>query len=382
MPFVIVGIVLFVMIVIITCILAPSSTGVDDRLPDTETRIAIGNINGIRDADPRYVDIGFLGTHDSNTGALRLGAEPEPCASKVLIKTYPLVKNYAFRFTKTQTAHIYDQLRFGSRFLHIKVTYADNTWYTSHSLLTEPLADHLLEILRFLDESEQDGEILSLLFQPINMETHCFAELHDHIASVKYKDKSIFDYVRYSPVSEFGDTDAIKIHQLRYTDIVGAAGECGVVLFERRDEHYKPSWDLKTTRYPFFFDMDTNALHVWHKHTSERLLDRGIRRVCDEIASTDKYDNLLRMNQTQSASTTRTFADFVAAIFSHSLLKIASVHNEKLIKSDDIQHIIQCMPVFQVDFLTSCYGDFNRIANEQIRLYNERLVENLIKNKE
>ncbi len=342
--------------------------------PQPPTLCTIGDIPGIKDADPRYVDVAFLGAHDANTGIATRGASLEPAATKTLRTFEPIVRNYLYRNMRTQLVPIYDQLTCGCRFIHIKVTLVGDKWYTSHSSLTGELQLHVMDILRFLSEQEGAGEIVSVLFQPIYFGDRSFADFHDYLAGIKYEGKNIFDYVRYGRADELRVGEGVKVGDLRYNDVTGKNGESGVVLFERRDKHYLPSWDGRESAYPYFFDMDSNALHVWHEHANMPLLDECIEKTKKEILSTDKYDDLLRMNQTQAASAARSFLDVVSAVFHLSLLKTAAIHNEKLIAREDFFDLLRAMPVFQVDFVTSTYGDFNQKVNSLIRQYNEKLV--------
>ncbi len=339
----------------------------------------IGDIPFIATANPRYVDIAFLGAHDANTGIVKRGASTEAAASKALKKFEPMIRNYVSRFVKTQSTSIYRMLECGCRFLHIKVTKEKDGWYTSHSILTGELSVHILDILRYLSEHEKDGEIISILFQPIHFADQSFADFHDYLAEIKYNEKNIFHYIHYSPVAEFPDQEGIHVSDLRYNNIVGKDGTSGLVLFERRDQHFIPSWDSRQTSYPYFFDMDTNALHTWHSRSNIRKLDKEIGKTVKEILSTDKYNDMLRMNQTQPANSFRSLGDALSSIYSLSLLHMAKRHNQKLLRRKDFGDMMRAMPVFQVDFVTSNYGDFNKKANEAIRKCNEELVNNLLK---
>lgn len=338
----------------------------------------IGDIDGIKEADPRYIDISFLAAHDANTGRAEWGAPLEKAANKALVTFEPLVRNYLYRYVKTQTTTIYDMLVRGCRFLHIKVTYYEGQWQTSHSVLTGELKTHIEDVLRFLSERKDRGEIVSLLFQPIYFGDRSFADMHDYLASIRYDGKNIFDYVYYAPADEFGNATGTKISDLRYNGLTKNGEKTGVVLFERRDQHHTPSWDARQTNYPYFFDMDSNALHVWHDRSDIKKLDQEIDALADKILRTDEYNDLLRLNQTQPASCYKTFYDALWAIYSRSLLKTAEKHNVKLLETLDVNKLLKAMPVFQVDYVTSSYGNFNQRINRIIREYNEKLVKKLL----
>ena len=350
------------------------NVGVRQESFDPALNVTIGDIPFIGKANPRYIDIAFLGAHDANTGLAERGGAVETAASKTLKRLEPLVRNYMYRYVRTQMAPIYDQLRYGCRFLHIKVCLQGDEWHTSHSILTGSLKTHVTDILRFLSEHENDGEILSVLFQPIYMGDRSFADFYEDLAKINYNGKNIFDYVRYRPVDEFHNSKGIKIGDLRYNDVIGPNNETGVVLFMRRDQHYLPSWDAKKSAYPYFFDMDTNSIHVWHNMGNVNTLDKSIGKTVEMISSTDRYNDILRLNQTQPASSYKTVRDAMYSLYSRSLVKTAKKHNLKLLNRPDFFEMMKAMPVLQVDFVTSSYGDFNRRANLALRKINEELI--------
>ncbi len=358
--------------------LGRKNIGVKQREFDPAFNVVLGDIPSIQKANPRYVDVAFLGAHDANTGIAEHGATVEIAASKPLKRFEPLIRNYVYRYVRTQMATVYDQLRYGCRFLHIKVALHGDEWFTSHSILTGSLKTHITDVLRFLSEHENDGEIVSLLFQPIYMGDRSFADFYEDLAQIKYNGKNIFDYVRYKPVDEFRNSNGVRIGDLRYNDITGPNKETGVVLFMRRDQHCLPSWDAKKGAHPYFFDMDTNSIHVWHDHSDVKALDKDIGETVKKISSTDRYDDVLRLNQTQPSSTFRSLRDALYSIYSLSLVHTAKKHNIKLLERPDFPQMLKAMPVFQVDFVTSSYGDFNRRANLALRDYNENLVKNLL----
>ena len=368
------------MLVTSLLMLARKGFGIKENHSDPVLDVTIGDIPDIKTANPRYVDIAFFGAHDANTGVLGDDAPLEPASNKALKRFRPIIINYVKRYTKTQTVSIYELLRKGCRFLHIKVTRFRDDWYTSHSLITGELRTHILDILRFLGEHQDSGEIISILFQPIYMAEFSLADLHDFLASVKLDDKCLFDYVHYSTVDELHESDdGLHVEDLHYSDIVKGTNT-GLVLFERRDQHYNDSWDARTTKYPFFFDMDQNAMHVWYNHSNPDLIDRDMNHVVKKIDNDHKLKNKLRMNQTQAAHTFKSFKDALSAMYEHSLLKIAEKHNIKIISRPDFEKVLKAMPVFQVDFLTSDYGRFNEKANKLIRQFNEKLVKSLLPN--
>lgn len=375
--------IVFVCIVLATgtffaCMLVPTSLGIQQGEMDAAYGTVLADIEGISIANPRYIDIACLAAHDANTCDLEKSDRGDVNTNQTLIKLAPLLKNFTYRFGKTQTASIYQQLMQGVRFLHIKVTYNEEQWYTSHGILSGLLQKHMTDVLKFLDRAESKGEIVGIILQPIYMGNKSFDDLRNYLATITYNDKSIFDYVHYANADPFGFGEGLKLPSLRYNDLTVSGTKAGVVLFERRDQHYEESWDKSIADYKVFFDLDSYTYHPWHEHTDTNLLMDAITDTYNKIISDHKYDNMLRINQTQAAFTTRTFKDFCACTVSKSLLSIASKHNIKVIEREDFDKLLTAMPVVKMDYVTSTVGNFNARINQLIRAHNEKMVKDLI----
>ena len=372
------GIVLAVVIlsvVVLGCFLfIPSTLGVPtDELSLAYGRV-LGDVDGIVAANPRYIDLAFLASHDSFSSLISRDGQLDEQAAATMGAVLPLIKNFAWRFAVTQQVGIYEQIMQGARFFQLKVTVFEGEWYTSHSLLAGTLKTHITEILRYLTSEDAKGEVVGVLFQPVYMGDKTYKEMHEYIDTVTYNGKSLYDFVRYGAVDVFHkDTGEVKISDLRYNDLTVNGTEAGVVLFDRRDNNYKPAWEGTNDAYPYSFDLDSNAIHVWHNTSSPKKLIQGIEDTAKAIQSDANARNLLRINQTQAAMATSTLSDIYHDVTAGSLLKIAQKHNLSLIERSDFNDILSAMPVFQVDYLTSTYGNFNQKANDLIRAYNENL---------
>ena len=99
-----------------------------------------------------------------------------------------------------------------------------------------------------------------------------------------------------------------------------------------------------------------------------------IDRYALELNASGLYRWKLRVNQTQATVSGESFGDVMRSIGAWSLLKFAEKHNIALLENDNFDAWLKAMPVFQVDFANSSYGDFNRRVNEKIRARNEYIV--------
>ena len=367
--------IVLVAVVVLGCFLfIPDTLGVEKDELSRAYGTVLADVDGITTKNPRYIDLAFLGSHDSFSSLITPDGQPDEQAPAALGVVLPLIKNFAWRFALTQQVGIYDQIMQGARFFQLKVTVYQGEWYTSHSLLSGTLETHIKEILRYLTSEQANGETVGVLFQPVYLGTKTYAEMHEYISTVTYNGKSLYDFVRYDAVDVFHKgTGEVKISDLRYNDLTENGTKPGVVLFDRRDNNYKPTWEGSFDAFPYSFDLDSNAIHVWHNSSSPKKLTQGIVDTAAAIKANPAANDLLRINQTQAALATGSIIDLYCDITSGSLVKIAQKHNLSLVERKDFNDILSTMPVFQVDYLTSTYGDFNQRANALIRQYNENL---------
>ena len=145
------------------------------------------------------------------------------------------------------------------------------------------------------------------------------------------------------------------------------------MLLQRYAELYGKN---EYTRY--FYDMDANALHRWHSRIGCSVLIDEIDDYATDLTEMRAYRFGLRVNQTQAAFSGATFGDILRDIGEWSLLKFASKYNVELLENENFSDWLKAMPIFQVDFANSDYGDFNNRVNGAIRARNEEIVRILL----
>ena len=84
------------------------------------------------------------------------------------------------------------------------------------------------------------------------------------------------------------------------------------------------------------------------------------------------------MNQTQASFSAGGFSDIFIDIGAWSLLRFAERYNVTLVNHENFDYWLSVMPVFQVDFVNSGYGDFNDLVNQKIHAYNQNLVNSIL----
>ena len=345
----------------------------------------LANIDGIVDANPRLVDIAMLASHDSVTAGLEPDAPVDYYdRGQIVGKVAPLTRGLQYRFAKTQSVGLDVQLRQGARLFHIKYTDFEGEWYATHTLLSKKVETYILQVLEYLATPEAKGEIVLLLLHPIYFGDGVTLDtFHNWLADVKLDGKNIYDYVNYGATNTFDKDGAegVRIGDLRYNDLTENGTKAGVVLFDRRESKLW-SEDMEgtaTDQYMSkFFDMDSNATHKWHSRNGYNTMTKLIDEQATIIAESDEWDNKLRMNQAQPAFSVGGIGDLFVDLFSWNLKNHSIRYNAKIIDHEDFDKWLSIMPVFQVDFVNSEYGDFNNKVNAKITAYNQKLVADLL----
>ncbi len=377
--------VLLVLVVAFTLFFAitlnAKSLGVGKGSTDGAYGTVLADIDGITEANPRIIDIAMLGAHDANISSLMPGnpIDDNP-KSDVFEQLYPVSAGFQYRMSVTQTVPPYQLLMQGARFVHFKYTYYDNDWYASHSIIGRKFEEDVKDVLRFL--ADHPGEVVVLLLQSTwfgeDQSLHTF---HDWLEGVTLDGKNIYDYVYYDKVnvydSEFAEEGRVRMRDLRYNDVTQSGTSAGVVLLDRREG--LPQAETEASTYSdYFFDVDSNLAHQWHSRMGEDVLTEEIEDYVFEVRALSLYRWKLRVNQTQATLSVESVGDVLRDIGAWSLLKFAEKYNISLLENENFDTWLRALPVFQVDFANSDYGDFNRRVNEKIRARNENIVRILI----
>ena len=342
--------------------------------------VVLSNIEGLTEANPRIVDIAMLGAHDANTFSLATDNGVDHIAADgILGKIFPVSAGLQYRFAVTQAVSPYMLLMQGARFLQFKFSLENGVWRAAHTVLGRELEKDVLDVLRFLDE--HPGEVVLLLFQCTNEEeNNADCPLFDEwLAGVEYKGKNLYDYAEiYVGDDALADDGSLSetrtdITDLTYNDVTDGGKQAGIVLLQRYAELYGKN---EYTRY--FYDMDANALHRWHSRIGCSVLIDEIDDYATDLTEMRAYRFGLRVNQTQAAFSGATFGDILRDIGEWSLLKFASKYNVELLENENFSDWLKAMPIFQVDFANSDYGDFNNRVNGAIRARNEEIVRILL----
>lgn len=370
-----------VVTVFFSVILNAESLGVGEGNTDGAYGTVLADIPNITVANPRIIDIAMLGAHDANTFSLDISNGIDNKEGNDILKAIePITAGFQYRMAVTQAVSPYRLLLQGARLLHFKYTYYDGEWYASHTIMGREFRLDVEDVLRFLDE--HPGEVVLLFLQTTSLgEDQSLQTFHDWLAGVEYNGKNIYDYVHYDDVNVFGSmySGGVNIWDLRYNDVTEGGKSAGVVLFDRRDDASMTEDDGYRSVYSsYFYDIDSNASHQWHSRMGSDVLIDEINDYYMELSATRVYRWRLRVNQTQASVSAAAASDVFEDIGAWSLLKFAEKHNVALLENENFDSWLKTMPVFQVDFANSDYGDFNRRVNEKIRARNEEIVRILL----
>lgn len=339
--------------------------------------VVLSDIDGITEANPRVVDIAMLGAHDANTSSLSVSNGIDHVgADGALGAVFPVSAGFQYRFAVTQTATPYQLLLQGVRFLHMKFSLENGVWRASHSVLGREFEQDVTDVLRFLDE--HPGELVLVVFQCTNEKMTDNADcplFNEWLAGVEYKGKNLYDYAEiYVGTDEVPDDGSFlgtrdDITELTYNSVTDGGKQAGLVMFQRYAELYG-----ENAYSHYFYDMDFNAMHEWHSRMGSDVLIDAIDENAGKLNAMGAYRFGLRVNQTQASFSVETLGDVLRGIGEWSLMKFASRYNVELLDNKNFDGWLRAMPVFQVDFANSDYGDFNNRVNAAIRARNEEIV--------
>ncbi len=323
---------------------------------------------GVGDDNPRIVDIAMLGAHDAFSSHITKSSPVDPGEADDSIlrnKTAAFFADGLFaRLSKSQRGAASDLLENGVRYLDVRLSYIEDTWFTKHALVSDELAYYLTDVISFLDE--HPGEFIVFDIQHVYLGEADFDDLFTYLDTFEVNGKSLLDFVHYDPT-------AIALGDLRYDDVTVAGSASGVVILAKTEttatlrSHYeRGEGDSEGS--------ETISIRtLWHNTSDSQKMLRGIRDEYENISETDDYDNMFRVNQAQKTGVI-SGADLLDTLVGWSLLDMASYFNSRLIKQDDFLIWFSAMPILMVDYAISNRGQFNTTANLAIIGYNQALV--------
>ncbi len=323
---------------------------------------------GVGDENPRVVDIAMLGAHDAFSSRITKNSPIDPGEAEDSIlrnKTAAFFADGLFaRLAKSQRGDATDMLENGVRYLDVRLSYIEGTWFTKHALVSDELSYYLGDVIAFLED--HSGEFIVFDIQHVYLGEATFDDLFTYLDTFEVNGKSLLDFVHFDPTT-------LALGDLRYNDVTVNGTESGVVLLAKA-EH-----SATLNKHYVRGDGDTEGSTIvsirslWHNTSNGRKMLSGIREEYENILSTDDYDDVFRVNQAQKTGVI-SGSDLLDTIIGWSLIDMASYFNSRLVRQADFVDWFSAMPILMVDYAISNRGHFNTTANLAIIAYNQTLV--------
>lgn len=328
----------------------------------------LSDIENVTEADPRVVDLAMLGSHDANTYKLQPHAPAGENTGGGVKFLYAIAPGLSYRYTKTQVSTVYDQLRAGSRFLHIKCAYHEGKWCGSHSMVDGAIEGYVRETISFLREAA--GEIVVLQFQIAYGGESTLSAFVSELFDYEDEGQTLNDFVPY---------ENVPLGELTYNTVTKNGTKGGaVVMFSGEDDlpDVERVFDLQNSEYRGKCYSRNSMTNRWYNRMKTSAIAEGIAQRCAEIQGEfDRYKNMFRVMQINTSPCGKDFFETVGA---WSLVSKAKKHNAEMLNCADFDKWMETMPVVLCDFVTSANGGFNAKINQKIVAYNQRLVKRLL----
>lgn len=289
-------------------------------------------------------EISMLGSHDALSNGINFFSKSNTNEDNITNNNFVriIAKGLMTRLAKSQNENIYNQLMGGVRYIDTRITYLNGDYYNCHGLLSDKFETNILHILKFLDENP--GEFVLMHIVHYYEGESNWDNLYEFIKSIKYNDKSLIDYVNY-------DNDIDSFDKLNYKNITNNGSNAGIVIFA----------DEKTNT-PFFDQLGLNIYSKWHNKVDFNLMKEGIYLASEE--GERKGSSYLRINQAQQ---TPNGDEIFSYITSWSLLSLAKHHNYKVLELENIDEILNNLPIYMCDYATTNYKEFNTNIINKLR---------------
>lgn len=300
--------------------------------------------------------IALLGSHDALTSEINAGSMVDTAREGNPANTWysQFAKGLVARWSKAQQHDIITQLNAGVRYVDIRVSYIKGVYYNAHGLVSGKFETSIKQMLKFLGNNP--GEFLVLHFVYAYLGDTTYDDMANFIASVKYENRNLFDYVNYDKTTTNAST-------ITYGIATNNATKGGVVILSDENGHM-------TGEYADYFKINKSYGHWKNKIETDTLIKMVDEEYESLLNNPSKFEGCFSINQLQ---TTPNYDSIFNSVFTWSLTNKAQFHNEKLINYENFDRWLTVMPIVMVDFTTSKYGNFNQIVNEKIMAYNKAL---------
>jgi hypothetical protein len=283
------------------------------------------------DEETLIIEVKMLGAHDAFSHEIGISSPVDEESADSLMKGFigRLIKGFSIRQSKTQVVSVSEQLKSGIRYLDMRLSYneKEDSYYTTHNYFSSKLEEVLSEMTLFL--SENPGEFIVLDLQ--------------HVYGVDYNSADDFDevyeYFEDSEILDYAITNDQQLLEITYGDITESKTKGGLIILSKF-----------ITNNEYFFDYETNVRSNW---ANEDEFDKIISYLEDEKISimTNSYYGEFRVLQAV-ATMEMSFPGIMRSFETWSLLGRARQFNKYLLEYEELNELLDAMPILMIDFST------------------------------
>lgn len=297
--------------------------------------------------EQRVVDVAMLGAHDSFANEINIFSTLDPYETNGIMQglTGVLIKGFIVKQSITQISNAEELLKSGVRYLDIRLTYDEETWYTKHNYLSgdfEPIANQITE---FLDSNT--GEFLILDFQ--------------HISGLDYD--SLDDYQTFlTMLQSYGLLEYAQtvndLSTLTYGEVTVDGSVSKVIIISKFADS-----SMEVMNY------DLAIRSNWADSDDFEYILDYVQADADEVEELEINNNFRVMQAV--ATMQMNGPGILKAITSWSLIVRANDFNNYLLDYDGFEALLEYLPIVMVDYADTNKKEFNENIMQIIIDFNQ-----------
>ena len=283
------------------------------------------------DTEAKIIDIAMLGAHDAFTHEIDIFSPVDNKSAEGLMQGFvgKLIKGFSIRQSKTQVVSTEDLLKSGVRYFDMRLSFneEEEQYYTVHNYFSSPLNEVLSGIENFL--STNPGEFLIIDIQ------HVYGVDYDSLEDFE----EVYQYFDDASLTQYTYQNNIKaLKDITYGDITQNKSTSGLIIFSKFQSSNS-----------YFFDYETSIRSSW---ANEDEFPKIVEFLDNESLYIQENPTILKgIRIMQAVATMEMSATGILRSFeSWSLLGRARDFNQYLLEYENIENLLDSMPVLMIDF--------------------------------
>ncbi|PAT01468.1 hypothetical protein CI105_06150 [Candidatus Izimaplasma bacterium ZiA1] len=280
-------------------------------------------------SETKVKEVKMIGAHDAFSKDINLFSKVDELSAPSIMTGIPgtLIKGFLVRQSVTQIAETNKLLSSGVRYLDIRLTKTGDVWKTKHNFIASDFKPIVEDIALFLDENP--GEFLVLDFQHIHGVNYDSASDYTSFY-LMLEDYGLIDYSYY---------DDSSIENLTYGEVTSDKTLSRVLIVDKFEVNGKSTYNYDETIRSSWANSDSFE-DVVEFLEAERLIIEG--------SSNNNGFNVMQAVTTMSMSPNGIINSFKT----WSLVERAERFNEYLLDCDNLELLMESMPIVMVDYAT------------------------------